>query len=238
VKLFVAWLLLETKLLLDPKSLFSVGIAVLTVFLSLSTWLLWRQIRALWQSLLQETQDIQEALKIAHSAAGMSGTVLVQSQRAFVYLSEWVTILARENTGAAVSFNIRPRWENVGVTAAKRVDARATFVNGDPRQDIDTIVPDYGLRRDQLILAPMTALSGVRFSIPITDLAEAWEGRLKIIVFARIEYNDVFEGTKRHTTEQCAEMILVRDPRTIPREGAQVAPFVTYRICGRRNTTD
>jgi hypothetical protein len=222
----------------DSTFFFSVVVGTFTFLISLSTLLLWREVRALRQLATQQSENIQQSLAVANRSAGMSAAVLMQSQRAFIYLSEWITTLGRDQDGTPLRIDIRPRWENIGVTAATRVDGWCTFAVIDPDTSIDILIPAYGQPRQQLILAPMKSLSATALTIPLSDLATIWSGRSKLIVFARVEYDDVFPGSKRHATENCAELTLNRDPMLIPREGAQASPFVTYRVCGVRNTAD
>src|SRR5437867_12568578 len=111
----------------DSTFFFSVVVGTFTFLISLSTLLLWREVRALRQLATQQSENIQQSLAVANHSAGMSAAVLMQSQRAFIYLSEWITTLGRDQDGTPLRIDIRPRWENIGVTAATRVDGWCTF---------------------------------------------------------------------------------------------------------------
>ena len=111
-----------------------------------------------WDLATQQSENIQQSLAVANRSAGMSAAVLMQGQRAFIYLSEWITTFGRDQDSTPLRIDIRPRWENIGVTAATRVDGWCTFAVIDPDTSIDILIPAYGQPRQQLVLAPMKSL--------------------------------------------------------------------------------
>src|ERR1700693_2571114 len=52
-------------------------------------------------------------------------------------------------------------------------------------------------------------------NIAIQDAIAAHERRKRILVYGWLEYNDIFEGSRRHRTEFCYEFEFFTDPRTL-----------------------
>lgn len=70
--------------------------------------------------------------------------------------------------------------------------------------------------------------------IPITLVEQVGDGKARLFVWGRAEYNDVFENTPPHHTEFCNEVIITN----FSRENNKVEASVQFTLYGSHNLAD
>jgi hypothetical protein len=80
--------------------------------------------------------------------------------------------------------------------------------------DIDDGQPPAG----SFVVAPGQFLRSPAFQIAVPYAERMRTGKIQVFLYGWIEYDDTFEGTKRHRTEYCMKVeIVIVDPRTTRR---------------------
>jgi hypothetical protein len=188
-------------------------LAAFTFGLLIFTGLLWRSTDKLW--IASEKQ-------------------LVTIQRAFVFPRE-IDAQATFNrlTGEYVRCRISKRWENSGTTPAVNVAMRenvGVFAGDIPENFSFPDHPDNPT--ETIVLAPKGDILGRGLFIPPNDIHSTMRGETRLFIWGWVEYDDVFEGSRRHRTEFCNE--LITDGFEVPIERREI----TSRVYGRHNGYD
>jgi hypothetical protein len=236
-------------------------IAYGTVALALFTFLLFLYTSRLWRATVdlgkdaKRTADRQAAetaasLAIARDAADAatrsakaaqngvetSERALVGTQRAFVFCQGFSA--AANRFGKAVKeYVFWVPFQNVGVTPA--TDMRQTFaIKFLPFAESAAphFVPDK-MSDAATVLGPHTKAQSPFFPVPLGTMMQIWRRELRGFVWCRIEYRDVLNPQVLHHHEQCARILLLRDPSQVSDADATNLSLVQFEITGPQNTT-
>ncbi len=128
---------------------------------------------------------------------------------------------ALDANGQVVGLAFRPIAKNSGRTVATNVRVAINLIaepNGLPEDfdypDIDHGHPPAG----PFVVAPGQSLRSPGFQISIPYAERMRTGKIQVFLYGWIEYDDTFEGTRRHRTEYCMKVeVVIVDPRTTRR---------------------
>lgn len=162
-------------------------------------------------------QVSQEASAAATKSAIVASDTLVVTQRAYVVSADF-THLRHVEGDRTLRHGLHFRWANEGSTPARQVNVHA----GDLRFENANALPA------QITLEPFappatapTAAIGPRQTITsdaiwVTpdDMQRLRNGTLRIFVYSRIRYRDIFEHTPDRNASVFMELRVVRDPGT------------------------
>ena len=186
----------------EPINLFTAILALVTTILA---------VIAIFQSamLIRADRTAQIAANAAKESTKISRQALIDVQRPFVFISVFETAIIGNE------FRILPKWENGGTTAAmNRVNYVnwKTFASAPP---FDYAWPDLDQFGNQIsgkgigdvaFIAPKATQYAATLRIPLTTLDEVREGKLRLLVWGWIEYEDILSEA-HHRTEFCNEMV-------------------------------
>jgi hypothetical protein len=173
----------------------------------------------------------------ANKSAKLNETNMLSTQRAFVFINQFETHVIRDY------LIILPKWENSGTTPTKKMTNWVSWkiFTGAPPSDYD--FPDLDnagnplpSRREGLIfsIGPKATKFSETLKIPINLVEQVGDGKARLFVWGRAEYNDVFENTPPHHTEFCNEVIITN----ISREDNKVEASVQFALYGSHNLAD
>ena len=134
------------------------------------------------------------------------------TQRAFVFVKEF-SITPIIPNGRVTYYQVVPMWENSGTTPSKNLflNVHWEYREDDLPDNFDYPYPD---RAQTSFLGPKAMAGSAPIRIPADDVDRVRVGMLKIFIWGRADYFDVFEGTRPHFTEFC--MQLKAAPETTP----------------------
>ena len=140
---------------------------------------------------------------------------LLASNRAFVSVRniEW-RFVGKKSTHTIAKWNFTTQWENGGNTPAKNRTSQVVYSVFEKPLATNFEFSDLGdLVTDGGVIGPR----GIRHSnteIPVEVLDKAQNREAHVYLWGWTDYDDVFQGTKRHRTEFCVEIITRGDVRT------------------------
>ena len=149
----------------------------------------------------------------AEKTARTAENALVAGQRAFMFLREFKTFLHVDDASGQYRWTLHPVWENSGNTPTKGLEIYTTYRLLDeplaPGYDFPSTAED----RVTAIAGPRALVEGAPGSIGAEDLAAVQQGKKYFYIWGRAEYHDIFDGTGRHTTRFCNQLVqVIGDP--------------------------
>jgi hypothetical protein len=200
--------------------------AAFTIVLAISTIMLWTS-----------TRNVAIA---GRNTAKIAERALTELERAFVFPKEINVATRRRPSAMGVSAVMIPgsihtyvlslTWENGGNTPARRmlINFNCRSFPGEIPDDFD--FPDAD-PPEHVVLGPKAILQGARMNLSETNIADAATGILRWYIWGWTDYDDVFEGTRRHRTEACYRVNVERD-----RMSGEI--LLGFSIYGRFNGAD
>lgn len=149
----------------------------------------------------------------------LSRQALVQTDRAFVYVSEGILgAVVNVKSDRVESWSTGVRWKNSGNTPTKylRLFIRLSVQAQPLADDFDfpvAEVPDV-----HVMIAPDGTIDSAVLPLTLEQMDGVLAGTQYLYVWGWAEYDDVFVGTPRHRTEFCYRWTVggnVRDPKKV-----------------------
>lgn len=203
-----------SALLIDFEA---VAVGLGTIAIASFTYTLWRSTDKLWKAGERQLETV------------------VQTQRAFVFAQGFYSTPNVDKKFNVTEYLIAVDWKNTGLTPA--LDAHSGIA-GHMVPLAQTTPPWFGQSiagGPTIVLGPSREMGPPSLHIPLDPIVHVWRGRLRIYVWARVEYRDVFSKAI-HFQEQCAELNVLGDPTRLPPKGA--GPRIGFTITGPQNRTD
>ncbi|HJV51362.1 MAG TPA: hypothetical protein VJ652_07885 [Noviherbaspirillum sp.] len=149
----------------------------------------------------------------AEKTARTAENALVAGQRAFMFLREFKTFLHLDDATGQYRWTLHPVWENSGNTPTKGLQIYSTYRLLDA-----PLAPghDFASSEQDMVAAiagPRALVEGAPGSIGAEELAAVQQGKKYFYIWGRAEYHDIFEGTGKHTTRFCNQLVqVIGDP--------------------------
>jgi hypothetical protein len=124
-------------------------------------------------------------------------------------------------------------WENVGLTPGLDVCSWINFKTA-PTNEKQPII-FASTERNPVVMGPHATAQTGFITIPLETMMQRWRNEIIILVWSRVEYQDIFDSKIVHHHEQCARIDLLHDPSFIPPPGHP--PYVTFTAYGNQNST-
>jgi hypothetical protein len=125
-------------------------------------------------------------------------------------------------------------WENVGLTPGVDVCNWFQFKTL-PVNDEQDIIFAPSIERRSTVMGPRATAQTSYLTIPLETMMKCWRKEITIFIWSRVEYRDIFDQTTIHHHEQCASIDFIHDPSAIPPEGHP--PYIQFTIYGPQNST-
>src|SRR6201999_4397771 len=103
-------------------------------------------------------------------------------------------------------------WKNTGQTPARKVRcsfAIESFPMNEDKPPRFSMEESGGVPMD---LGPDQTGSALHQFVPLDHLRQQWFRRREIMLWARVEYNDVLQPSKIRHTQYCSRLDFTRDP--------------------------
>lgn len=130
-----------------------------------------------------------------------------------MFLREFKTFLNYDQAAGRYRWSIHPVWENNGNTPTKGLSIYTTYRLLDEPLAADYAFPSTEEERIATIAAPKALVEAAPGGIDADELAAVQQGKKYFYIWGRAEYHDIFEGTARHTTRFCNQLMqVIGDP--------------------------
>jgi hypothetical protein len=178
---------------------------------------------------------MQESLAISRRSAIAAERALIDVQRALM-VGQSVQVYPGVRNEMVIAFRMEVLFTNAGNTVAKNFIGNTTVAVFDGQMPDSFNYPDRGA------VQPLRGVCGPRVTmvfpaeIAIQDIVDIQQGRKEGFVYGWVEYNDIFEATRRRRTEYCAKIRVVGDPHT-SRPIGNPSPL-SFEVYGPYNGTD
>jgi len=215
-----------------------------TVALALYTAKLWRATVDLGVAAKitaeRQAREMQESISVARAAADaakksadVAEKSLVATQRALVFPSKIHTMagISQKAGGAVVDWTFFIVWENAGATPTRHMYMQTNWQSFATELGDDFDFPDLGappLRRVPIVLGPKSTTFSGECVIPIDILVGAAERRNHVYLWGWVEYNDIFDDTRRHRSEYSVQIIVAGDPKVPHFPGDPSSPNLPF----------
>lgn len=167
------------------------------------------QARRMRETVKATTETAQAADKTARAAED----ALVAGQRAFMFIKEFKTFLHFDAVTGQYRWSIHPVWENSGNTPTKGLSINTTYRLLDEPLPKEYTFPNSKEDLIPTIAGPKAMVEAVPGAISAEDLEAVQQGRKHFYIWGWAEYHDIFEGTKKHTTRFCNQLMqVIGDP--------------------------
>ncbi len=195
----------------------------------------------LWWTAKKQWEATVVAAKAAERSADAAHKTLAVAQRAFVFT---------KNINHGININTRGRenvidhiffWadvENVGLTPATHVETWMQFET--VPWSVRTVPAFHKFAHEDesySALGPRVTYGTTQTAIPIAKIMECWNHQIRIYLYARIEYRDIFDPAFIHHHEQCVQLDIISNPSSLPPQNGPDPQRFRYRVCGPQNTT-
>lgn len=146
---------------------------------------------------------------VAEKSARLAEDALVSGQRAFMFIREIKTVVHQDPETGRYQWSIHPIWANSGNTPTKGLSINTTY------RLLDEPLPkdyDFPQSREDLIptiAGPRSMVEAVSGAISSEDLEAVQNGKKYFYIWGWAEYHDIFEGTRKHVTRFCNQLIQV-----------------------------
>lgn len=151
----------------------------------------------------------RETAQAADKTARAAEDALIAGQRAFMFIKEFKTFLHFDESTGHYRWSIHPIWENSGNTPTKGLSINTTYRLLDEPLPKDYAFPNSKEDLIPTIAGPKAMVEAVAGTLSAEDLAAVQEGRKHFYIWGWAEYHDIFEGTKKHTTRFCNQLMQV-----------------------------
>lgn len=189
----------------------TVALAVITAFLALFTFRLWKSTGRL---VISAEETAKRQLRAFIFGKGFSYSPHLWDGE----IKEYVLYVILENVGLTPGLDVRTCVEYKTLPISEN---KITFTP--PNEIIPTV------------MGPRATIQTGFITIPLETMMQKWRNETKIFAWSRVEYRDIFDSNIIHHHEQCASIELIHDPSTIPPEGHP--PYVTFTVYGHQNST-
>jgi hypothetical protein len=141
-----------------------------------------------------------------------SGTAT--TERAYVFCEHIEAVGTGEyGTEEVTKWSFTCIWRNSGKTPTQYAVANVNS-RYDPHAGelpFDFKYPDYG-NKERISIGPNAIMHTMAFDVTSKDLRSIQNNKAKMFIWGWIEYNDIFDGTGRHRSEFCFELVVVGNP--------------------------
>jgi len=138
--------------------------------------------------------------------AKLTRQALITTERAFVFLEDFDCDLSfqsgRGPNLTVTRLTVRPRWRNNGTTPTRnmRVAVNWSHWSGPMPTGFDYA---YGDSSALMFLGPQATEWSAPIEIPPHVATAALSGNLRIFIWGRVDYQDIFNDSRPHFTEWC-----------------------------------
>jgi hypothetical protein len=180
---------------------------------------LFGQIMVLWAQayFLKGTLDVTRTVAAsAEKSSSVAERTLIITQRAFVSLKQILSSPCIDDVGIHIGWNFQVEWENRGPTPAKNLQGwiSARYFNPDIPDDFD-FLPEPSPELVSTNLAPNGIMQTGHVGIALADISQAKNGIGNVYIWARCDYNDVFDNTPQHHTLFAAHATIPGNPAAL-----------------------
>jgi hypothetical protein len=214
-----------------------------TFFIALFTYTLWRSTRSLSKDSGKQIRVAVRSARAAERAAKVAELALRSTQRAMVISPGFNTYpVWVKDIDVMCGIKIEARWKNTGVTPALRSENWIVVAsrNISDQEEIEfdklrgTPSLEYGA-----VIGPGIHVTTPKSDVSLEQLIDVFEKRKRLFVYSRAEYDDVFEGSPRHHTDVCVEVLVTDDPLFVRYiEGMSSSSFLGYKAHTHYNSTN
>jgi hypothetical protein len=154
------------------------------------------------------------AADIAAEQVAITRSGVATTERAYVFCESITHVsTAKFGTEEVVKWVFFAVWKNSGKTPTRRglsvVNKWHAVNKGDLPNRFD--FPDYA-SPERIIIGPNATMHSSAFEFTVEELDQIRSGFAKCYIWGWIDYNDVFEGTERHRSEFCFEIVVTGNP--------------------------
>ena len=222
-------------------ALATIAIAWFTWSLRRSTDKLWdageRQLKLLADTSAAQARDMQDSILVAKDAATaakdqveLSRRALINVQRAMIVATKTHAMVGiKGSTGEVIDWTFYVVWENAGNTPTKHSFMHTSwrfFEAEESPENFDFADAGFGpVKRVPFIIGPKASTWSAECEIPIDKILAVRENKGRLLIWAWVEYDDVFDGTSRHRTEHCFEIKVPGVPTVHTNNGEPLIPF-------------
>jgi hypothetical protein len=178
----------------------------------------------------------KDAANAAIKQVELSRQALMETERAFVFVSKMHAIAGfSASKQKVIDWTFYLIWENSGNTPTRNMKMGTNWHSFDNELPDDFDFPEVGGRPFEvpMMLGPKATTWSGECVIPIEVLEDVRMGKKHVYLWGWVEYNDVFDGSKRHRTESCTHLIVAGDPK-IHQHGPNNEPMVPFLYNGHR----
>lgn len=155
----------------------------------------------------------KQSADAAQASAKIARGALIATERAFVFLDElfpeWNIRPRGFQKHEFTRFIYKPRWRNSGSTPTKNMTLATNWARLE--DDSETGIGSYdssNARRQRMFLGPQAVEWSEAIRIRPIDATAALQGDGHIVIWGRVDYGDIFDGTRPHFTEWCYRIIM------------------------------
>ncbi|MGE0235886.1 hypothetical protein [Methylocystis sp.] len=215
-----AWV---ARVINEPPNFFALMVAVFTYFLWDATASLFTETKRLSDAADAQKDDTAKSIAIAKESAdaalksaNLAETAMHRLERAYVFVKDFsVNITRKPGQLSAYGFEIPGVIEYYSIqivlcNSGRSPAIKAVFYSGtfNPTNESAT---EYKLpepiEKLTFIIGPGAEISVDVIIISADDADRISIGMTRYFIFGAIDYDDIFEGTNRHRTEYCFEVI-------------------------------
>lgn len=183
-------------------------IATFTFVLAISTVGLWVATGALYLTGEKQIGVAKQSADAAQASAKIARDALIATERAFVFLDElFAEWSIRPRGGQQHEFTrliYKPRWRNSGSTPTKNMALATNWASLEDVSEAGIGTYDSSnARRQRMFLGPQAVEWSEAITIRPIEATAALHGTGHIVIWGRVDYGDIFDGTRPHFTEWC-----------------------------------
>jgi hypothetical protein len=171
--------------------------------------------------LVKADKNSRRSAKAAQKSAEIAERSLLATQRAYIICDgiSQGSIIDGQDKSKVGGWRFDIKLRNAGPTAAKNARSAAAIMLISKPQISDDVKFDPPELSPRLDIGPNVQFSAEAGSIKMEVVDRVRERTGCMLIWFRIEYNDIFEGTETHHLEMCVQMFVVRDPTIQSRPG-------------------
>ena len=198
----------------DPVAAFTLLLAL--VALGQASLFVW-QLRYMRRGIVDAGVAAVTATKAANAAVEQvaitrSGTAT--TERAYVFCERIESVATfKPKTEEIVQWGFRSILRNSGKTPTQFAIINFNQWHAIKAGDLpgDFRYPDYRVK-DKISIGPNATMHSTTFDLTVEQLQMIRDGEAKLYIWGWVEYNDIFDGTERHRSEFCFEIMVVGNP--------------------------
>lgn len=198
----------------DPVAAFTLLLAL--VALGQAGLFVW-QLRYMLRGIVDAGVAAKAATKAANAAVeqvAITRNGTATTERAYVFCERIEsTPTFKPKTEEVVRWGFRYILKNSGKTPTQYAIMNVNQWHGIKIGDLpnDFRYPDYG-NRDRISIGPDATMHSTTFDLTVEQLQMIRDGDSRLYIWGWVEYNDIFDGTERHRSELCFEIMVVGNP--------------------------